>query len=315
MKNRNVLIVIASDSESQKRKLISETVKLHFATTCMSAAELLSNPRLISQFNPTVIILDVNRDALESTLKSAKTFIEKTKQPVLYHLDPRDAAFLDSHEHPETMNYITKNASPHELELAIDYMLLQGTLSHVEAERRREQWANSALCGLYQRTDNLDLTLSGIVAIISTVFSLPCCIVSAGDDLRMVEVLAQSGVSSDSIEDYFRRQKGTIIPADTRPEFMRTTTLERPMLLRPVGFKAASWEPTSGLITSIRRDDGRLTLFCLFSTSLHEFTDTEQSIFSRAAMYASLSLSKKLAPAENREWSHTFDDTEMEHIH
>lgn len=287
MQNRNGLIVIASDSESQKHKLISDAISLNYATTVISASEMLKNPKQISQTNHVVVLLDVNRESFNETIQLAKNFTKMTKQRVLYYVDPRDTANFKPTAKENALNYITKNSTPHEFELAINHVLLKAEMNRRDLEQRRGRWVDNALMGLYQKTTDRELSLSGIVGIIATTFGLPCCVLKLDKSTKNFSVVAQSGIKQELIESFLQRRQNSLALLDEAQTFMRVTPLERLTQKRPIAFNKTLWEANSGLVTSISRDPEEPLLFCIFSESSREFSEVDRSIYARAALYAS----------------------------
>ncbi len=279
--NANCKILIASDSEKQKRRLMAGLVASGYRTQSMPASELLKNHGNLGVTTPDLVILDLDSQKFDEEYPLSTQYAKRHGCHILYSLDPRDIKSFNSNHAGAELTYVTNNCTQHELELGIELLRLKTTLEKDSRERRREQWALQALNCISQRSETQENTLDGIVGIVATTLDASCCVMKKDAFSDYYHDLASAGASREDMRKINLRVDTKKSANGNAPTTDLGSTRTGP----------GPWNPPAKLVARIASRTPAPAFLCVWSDQPRQFSDIERTVVSVAALYSGMAIS------------------------
>lgn len=281
-------VILATDSNSVKNKLLEKLVQLQMNAPCISLNELCSSPEEFLSDQPVIVLLDAGRSSVGAAMEKINPlmrfnlvrFIILIDQKMLDKFEPSRIA--DNFSFPAL---IPADPSMSELVQAIHYCNAMIELYAVERDQRREQWVQKALHGLYQRTGETDALLAGILGITATALNASCAVVTLTKDNHIASIISHSGVKTDRVALYWKRMPKSDLDSDVLPNFMQLKHVGPGRL--PAQKNRNMFSPTTALIMRISRLSKEPPMICALGDPTHNFRETDKRIFMQSALLAS----------------------------
>jgi hypothetical protein len=297
-------ILLATDNNSQKNKLLEKLLKLNAAAVCVSVSEVIVNPDQYLVQQPTILIIDLGKERPITKSMDALTLTRLENLKVILLADPKALYALDqgegaSWEMPFTI--ISSEPSIRELALALNYCSAIIATQLAMQEQKRERWVQKALAGLYQQTEEPDAMLAGIMGITATALNLQCAVIKLKDEANIESIISHSGSKTDRLALLWKRLPHDQLSTNLMHRFIQLTeigTSAHPLTKRSKNIFA----PTTGLVTSISRNVTQPFVFCALGDPDRIYLDYEKRIFEQSAVLASMAVRitarKKVPPTE-----------------
>jgi hypothetical protein len=278
--NPNYKILVATDSEKQKRRLMGYLVEAGYRTHCASASELLKSPTGLRVTPPDLVILDLENEQFAEILQQSAKYAKRHGCHILYSLDPRNIKAFKTQSADADLPYIANNCGSHELELGIEVLRLKAAMDRDARERRREQWALQAMSFIAQRSETQENTLDGIVGIVATALDAACSVMTKDARSEAYQNIASAGASPEEIKKITTRPttKNMAITsaggAGTKSEYPTPEP----------------WRPVAKLVAQITSAPSNPSFLFVWSDAPRTFSDVERTLVSVAAVYSGLAI-------------------------
>lgn len=285
-------VLLATDNNSLKNKILEKLLKLETQASCVSASEFILNPDQYLFEQPTILILDIGKITKLTKMKDIEVLGGHEHLKVILLTDTKTSDTLEKMGAPplETpFTTISADPSLREIALAINYCSAIIHAQTAERELKRERWAQKALTGLYQRTEEPGAILAGIMGITATALNLKCAVVTLEGEHSIRSVICHSGSKSDLLELSWKRLPRSKIMLEIASRFIQLKEIAPgpcPLNLTNKNIFA----PTTGLLTCITRPGSDPAVFCALGSPERTYLDYEKRIFIQSALFACMTL-------------------------
>lgn len=291
-------ILLATDNNGLKNKLLEKLLKLKAHATCVSASQLATNPEQYLFNQPTILILDVGKDKTFTQTKHIRALATQeylriillADTKIIHELDHSDGSYLET-----SLTIISTDPPLREIVLALNYCSALIATQNTEKEQKREHWVQKALAGLYQRTEEPSAILAGIMGITATALNLQCAVVTMENEHNLASIISHSGSKSDRLELSWKRLPRSNFKSELSSRFIHLKEISSGSF-PSITEKKNLFAPTSGLLTRISRQGPTPIIFCALGEPDRMFHDYEKRIFMQSAVLASVTLELTIKP-------------------
>ncbi len=284
-------ILIASNSQKNRHHLLGQLVKLNYPTSCMTAAEAINRKSTLRVTRPDIILFDLSDESIGAATSISSSFALHLDCPVLYVInswDSREYRSLNSGTPGDKICYVSKNATPHELELSIENRILKSIAEGYATARQHEKWSFEAMASALGQPSNLEETLSGVLGILGAALDASCAVVRQDALTGVMHELASSGTRNEHLHHREKRLSHQTMNWIEKFPYLHPQQIKNTKINIDIFDEELLWMPRSAIITNIAPVNAQKTALCTWSEAPRQFSESEIHVASMAAIFLAI---------------------------
>jgi hypothetical protein len=279
-------VILATENNTVKNRLLEKLVHLDQAATCIAPSELELNPEQFFSELPAILVIDVTKAMAGLLPEKILSIRRQSLLKVIVLGDPKTINKFSFFDDTRPLTMISSDPSISELAHAINFCRAKLDLQVLEQEQKKEHWTQRALQGLYERTSEKEAQMAGIMGITATALNALSAVLTIGSLQTIKSIVSHSGAKPDRLELLWKRLPDLEFDTGPLSQFLQIKTVGQS---KTSGFKSAHvFSPTTALITRISRPGHKTQIMCVLAEPTHSFRDFEKRIFMQAALMTSI---------------------------
>ncbi len=279
-------VILATENNTVKNRLLEKLVHLDQAATSITPSELELNPEQFFSERPAILVIDAAKSMAGLLPEKILSIRRQSLLKVIVLGDPKTINKFSFFDDTRPLTMISSDPSICELAQAINYCRTQLDLQVLEQEQKKEQWAQRAIQGLYERTSEKEAQMAGIMSITATALNALSAVLTIGTPQTIKSIVSHSGAKSDRLELLWKRLPDLEFETAPLSQFLQIKIVGQS---KTSGFKSTHiFSPTTALVTRISRPGHDTQIMCALAEPTHTFRDFEKRIFMQAALMTSV---------------------------